>query len=685
MPFLSDVGQRALRQRVTPVELYEESEFFETLGAAFDLTIDEELSISALRNRQMFDERKENVRSLLNDGIIDADQYTSPRGRFNYDQLSKDLENTEYEGLIKNNESLRKERNEMLRIRRERNKKVIERGSGFAQFLGMGGGLLLDPVNIASIGGGLFLTAARSGTVLGRALYGLRTEAGLAAASESAIQPLVFYHKNNIDSPFSVNDALTNIAVASAFGGALGFGFGGIAGYFGRAAEKSREAFVNALPDKPIKIETSNIAFIDAAFPSFVPSGQGRTSVKTTFNKNQIDKIVKRSKENRERLTEAKLVARQEREAIQDQYDFGLINSSERTQRINNVNDSFRGIQEQIDKDDLILDAILNATGSTKFRIGIEKMRSLSKLVEDFAFERPDTANNILAKELDKYLEQDIEQQITNIPRLVSDLQKDLEKLQKRDKTMQSWIVSRGGLNRKDFESSGNFDRNDFNPKKSKLSGQFWRSGNQGLTVDGLIEELNQDGTLAYNFRFEEGVQPLMTNEAIEFVENIVANPRLLRSAEARAQAEDFERQIFELENLTEGQLREGQLQQRFQSAQEGIVTEHQEALIRYSQVAQAFEEDLLEPQDFIPDKDFANLTETDIQIKDIERKVLESQGLSEEHDKIMSEYARLADQDQDITLELEDIGEVNIKQFVEKQENDLSALNELKRCVRGV
>lgn len=91
MPFLSDVGQRALRQRVTPVELYEESEFFETLGAAFDLTIDEELSISALRNRQMFDERKENVRSLLNDGIIDADQYTSPRGRFNYDQLSKDL------------------------------------------------------------------------------------------------------------------------------------------------------------------------------------------------------------------------------------------------------------------------------------------------------------------------------------------------------------------------------------------------------------------------------------------------------------------------------------------------------------------------------------------------------------------------------------------------------------------
>lgn len=73
----------------------------------------------------------------------------------------------------------------------------------------------------------------------------------------------------------------------------MGFGFGGIAGYFGRAAEKSREGFVNSLPDKPIEVETGNIAFIQAMFPSLVSTGEGRTSVKTTFNKNQIDEIVK--------------------------------------------------------------------------------------------------------------------------------------------------------------------------------------------------------------------------------------------------------------------------------------------------------------------------------------------------------------------------------------------------------
>ena len=676
MPFLGNRGERSFRQAVTPIELYEESEFFETLGAAFQLTVDEELSVSAMRNREMFEERNQNVKSLINDGVIDRERYTDPRGRFDYDRLSNDLESTDFSGLVKSSAALREERNEMLRIRRERNEKVIERGSGFAQFLGMGGGLLLDPVNLASVGGGLFLTAARSGTVLGRAMYGLKTEASLAAASEAAIQPLVFAHKNDIDSPFSVGDALTNIAVASTLGGALGFGFGGIAGYFGRAAEKSREAFVNSLPDKPIEVETGNI--IEAG------TGEGRVSVKTTYNKNQIDQIVKRSKEDRAALTEAKLLKRDQLEEIQDQYDIGKIDSAEKSRRMDDADALVREIQEQIQKDDIILDSIMDASGSKLFRAGVTKIRALSDLAEAFVVERPDTANNILAKELDEYLQQDIEQQIANIPKAVSSLRKDLERLQKRDKTMQSWIVSKGGLNRKDFESSGNFDKANFNPKTSGLSVGFWRSGNQGLTVDGLIEALSEDGTIAYNFRFEEGIQPLMTNEAIEFVEGIVANPRLLRSAEARAEAENLERQILEIENLTEADIREGQLQQRFQSAQEGIATEQQEALVRFEQVAQKFEEDLLEPGDFIPDRDFADLNETDIEIRDLERKVLESQGLSEVHDRNMAEYARLSDEDQNVEIEIDGV-ERNIKDFVDQQDKDLSALNELKRCVRGV
>ena len=684
MPFLSDRGERSFEQEFAPIQLFEESGFYETLGAAFQLTVDEELSISSMFNRGMFEERNQNVRSLISDGVIDRDKYSDPRGRFDYDRLSRDLEDTEFSGLIKNSRTLRDERNEMLRIRRERNEKVIERGSGLAQFLGMGGGLLLDPVNLASVGGGLFITAARSGTVLGRALYGLKTEAGLAAASEAAIQPLVFYHKNDIDSPYSVGDALTNIAVASTFGGALGFGFGGIAGYFGRAAEKSREGFVNSLPDKPIEVETGNIAFIEAAFPSFVPTGEGRTSVKTTFNKNQIDEIVKRSKQNRERLTEAQILKRNQLEEIQDQYDIGKIDSAEKSRKIDEADALVREIQEEIEKDDIILDAIMDASGSKIFRAGIEKIRHFSRLVESFVVERPDTANNILAKELDEYLQQNVEQQLANISKLIERLNKKKEPLQKPSELMKAWVISIGGLNRKDFESMSNFDEIVFNSQKNGLGVGFWRSGNDGKTVDGLIEALGEDGTLAYNFRYEEGIQPQLTNEAIAFVEAIVANPRLVKSDNARAQLEALDREIAELERLTEDDIRQGQLQDRFQSAQEGIVAEHEAATARFLQVAENFEEDLLEPQDFLPDRDFVDLDETDIEIRDAERRVLESQGLSEAHDRNMSEYARLSDEDQNVTIEIDGV-ERNIKDFVEQQDNDLSALNELKRCVRGV
>ena len=684
MPFLSDRGERSFEQEFAPIQLFEESGFYETLGAAFQLTVDEELSISSMFNRGMFEERNQNVRSLINDGVIDRDKYSDPRGRFDYDRLSRDLEDTEFSGLIKNSRTLRDERNEMLRIRRERNEKVIERGSGLAQFLGMGGGLLLDPVNLASVGGGLFITAARSGTVLGRALYGLKTEAGLAAASEAAIQPLVFYHKNDIDSPYSVGDALTNIAVASTFGGALGFGFGGIAGYFGRAAEKSREGFVNSLPDKPIEVETGNIAFIEAAFPSFVPTGEGRTSVKTTFNKNQIDEIVKRSKQNRERLTKAQILKRNQLEEIQDQYDFGKIDSAEKSRKIDDADALVREIQEEIEKDDIILDAIMDASGSKIFRAGIEKIRHFSRLVESFVVERPDTANNILAKELDEYLQQNVEQQLANISKLIERLNKKKEPLQKPSELMKAWVISIGGLNRKDFQAMSNFDDEVFNSRTNGLGVGFWRSGNDGKTVDGLIEALGEDGTLAYNFRYEEGLQPQLTNEAISFVEAIVANPRLVKSDNARAQLEALDREIAELERLTEDDIRQGQLRDRFQSAQEGIVAEHEAATARFLQVAENFEEDLLEPQDFLPDRDFVDLDETDIEIRDAERRVLESQGLSEAHDRNMSEYARLSDEDQNVTIEIDGV-ERNIKDFVEQQDNDLSALNELKRCVRGV
>ena len=71
MPFLSDRGERSFEQEFAPIQLFEESGFYETLGAAFQLTVDEELSISSMFNRGMFEERNQNVRSLISDGVID--------------------------------------------------------------------------------------------------------------------------------------------------------------------------------------------------------------------------------------------------------------------------------------------------------------------------------------------------------------------------------------------------------------------------------------------------------------------------------------------------------------------------------------------------------------------------------------------------------------------------------------
>ena len=96
MPFLSDRAERSFEQEFAPIQLFEESGFYETLGAAFELTVDEELSISSMFNRGMFEERNQNVRSLINDGVIDRDKYSDPRGRFDYDRLSRDLEDTEF-------------------------------------------------------------------------------------------------------------------------------------------------------------------------------------------------------------------------------------------------------------------------------------------------------------------------------------------------------------------------------------------------------------------------------------------------------------------------------------------------------------------------------------------------------------------------------------------------------------
>ena len=241
MPILSNQDQRDYYQNLRgPQEFREDPTFFETMGSAFGFVIDEELSVSSLLNRQGYDDRNEQIFKMSNEGF-DLNPYTDITGEIDYDRISEDT------GLIKTNRELYDERTEILRKRREENQDVIERGNGFAQFLGSMGGYMLDPINVATMGIGVG-TAYKGMSTLSQALMTGRNTAAIALASESAIQPLVYKHKHDINSPYEFNDALMAIGTTAVGAGLLGGAMGGISGYF-RNLSKNASEFVG--PPKP--------------------------------------------------------------------------------------------------------------------------------------------------------------------------------------------------------------------------------------------------------------------------------------------------------------------------------------------------------------------------------------------------------------------------------------------------
>lgn len=234
MPLLSERGYRETLLSLRPIDYDapDDPTFYETMQASYGFVRDEERSNSSLFNNQAYFNRKDTVRQLIKDGM-DLDAYTNRNGAFNYDKLAEDT------GLIKSNRELFEERNKMLAERRERNQDVMERGNGFAQFLGMAGSYMSDPINIASLPFGGVGAGAKGLSVLSRSMLGARNMAGVSLASEMAIQPLVYSHKNDIDSPYTVEDSLRVIGITALTAGVLGGGVQGVAGYLAKSAEKA--------------------------------------------------------------------------------------------------------------------------------------------------------------------------------------------------------------------------------------------------------------------------------------------------------------------------------------------------------------------------------------------------------------------------------------------------------------
>ena len=245
MPFVSGKDRRGLESMLRPPavapEVQDDPTFGETFSAAVGLTIDENLSISSLLNKEMYQERRVNAINLINQGIVDPESYQYGDGQFDYNKLSRDLEDTDYSDLVKTDRVLRDERNGMLARRRAYAESILAEGPGTAQFVGSATAFMLDPINIATMPIATVTTAAKGLTVFGTALRTAGTTAALTAATEAAIQPFVYAHKEDIESPYSAQDAIASIVTAAAGGAVIGTVQGGLAGFFRNARTKTSE------------------------------------------------------------------------------------------------------------------------------------------------------------------------------------------------------------------------------------------------------------------------------------------------------------------------------------------------------------------------------------------------------------------------------------------------------------
>jgi len=235
MPFLSTRDNREVQQGITQASFVEEASFSQTFAAGVGQVFDEELSISSMLNMQGFTQRKEQVKELGNSDAFNINEYTSAVGDVDYERISSDFPDFK----IKNDQTLFDERATLLKNRREYSQDVFERGNGMAQFLGMATAYMLDPINIATMPIATAGTSLKGLSTLGRAITIGKNEAGLAVAAELMIQPLVFQHKHDINSPFEFKDALVNIVTAATGAAAIGGLTGGISGYIKAVREKT--------------------------------------------------------------------------------------------------------------------------------------------------------------------------------------------------------------------------------------------------------------------------------------------------------------------------------------------------------------------------------------------------------------------------------------------------------------
>ena len=270
MPYVSNKDQRERDQETIQYEHTVDPTFGEVFAASVGQVFDEGLSISNALNREGWRERERLTKDILksNDSLNRQD-YIDRRGRFDYDRFVEDAG----DDRLKTSKQLEEERREHLELRRNYAQDVQERGNGMAQFLGMATGFVLDPINAATLGAGTTVNAGRATTTIGRAMYTAREAAVISGATELAIQPFVYEHKNAIDSPYAFDDALEAILGATIGGGAIGAFTGGISGF----AKSVREGAEELPPTKELEAAKDAMASLEQTLknaPDKTPEGE---------------------------------------------------------------------------------------------------------------------------------------------------------------------------------------------------------------------------------------------------------------------------------------------------------------------------------------------------------------------------------------------------------------------------
>jgi hypothetical protein len=246
MPFISQKDAKE-DARVIPYKPIQEASFEEGFDASVGLAFDESLSISSMLNNEGYFNRGNVVERKVKQGLISkdiVDKYSDGLDYFDYDGLARELNDPE----IKQDFQLEEEKSQELKQRREYSLDVQERAPGSASFVGTGAAVMLDPINVATMGLSTPFIAAKGLGVLAKTLRGAAGMGVVAAGTETLIQPFVYAHKKAINSPYSVSDSIEQIAFAGLGGGVLGGTAYGIGGLLRKTIGETQTAIDSGLP-----------------------------------------------------------------------------------------------------------------------------------------------------------------------------------------------------------------------------------------------------------------------------------------------------------------------------------------------------------------------------------------------------------------------------------------------------